>query len=161
MAAAAQKNALYLISVKTPSDRMAIQFVPKELSLDRSIDIEEIKIVGRNNPLYQYSTGTTELSFELDFYAEEESREDVIRRCRWLESFAYADGSAEPPDQLKLVFGKLFKAEVWVLKSISSKVSNFHGDRGMLPQQAYVRITLALNPKFNLKKEDVRNGIAG
>lgn len=147
---------LYFVSIKDPNDKLEIQFVPPELSITRTPDISEIKIVGRNNPLYQYASGTTELSFELDFYADEESREDVIRKCRWLESFTFNDGYENPPSQIKLVYGSLFRNEVWIIKRVDYRLSQFHKEKGYLPQQAYARITLALDPKFNLKIEDVR-----
>lgn len=147
---------LYFVSVKDTNDRLEIQFVPPDLSISRNPSIQTIDIVGRNNPLYQYSGGATELAFELDFFAQEESREDVIKRCRWLESFTFNDGYENPPSQVKLVYGQLFRDEVWIVKSVKYKLSLFNKVKGYLPQQAYVSVVLALDPKSNLKIEDVR-----
>lgn len=147
---------LYITALKS-LERLDIQFVPKDLNYSRSPNIAAIEVIGRNNPLYHYTGGTTDLSFELDFHAEETNREDVMRRCKWLESLTYSDGYAEAPEQIKLTFGSMFrKGEVWIIKSFKAKYDNFNAANGFLPQQAMVQLTLSLDPKVNLTREDIR-----
>lgn len=137
-------------------ERLEIQFVPPEISPERTANWAEIVIVGRNNPLHHYTGGSNSLSLTLDFHAEEESREDVIRKCRLLESWSMNDGWSNPPERIKLTFGKLFKEdEVWIIKAVKPTYSLFSPEHGMLPRQAMVQIDLALDTDRNRKVRDV------
>ena len=146
---------LYFILVST-LERREIQFVPPELGISRNANIQNVTIVGRNNPFYQYTSGETLLTLQLDFHAKQDDRKDVIESCRWFESILYNDNFDVPPEKVKLVFGDLFRDEVWTVKSCSYKLKNFDKVYGYLPTQAYVDLTLALDPSSNLTKEDVR-----
>lgn len=146
---------LYIVGLKT-LQKLEIQFVPSELNYVRNASIEEIAIVGRNHPHHQYTGGSTRLDFQLDFYSKEESREDVIKKCRWLESLTCNDGYQSPPERVRLVFGKLFRNEVWVVKKVTYKLNNFHKPGGFLPLQAYVDISLSLDTPRNLTINDIR-----
>jgi hypothetical protein len=146
---------LYFIAVRS-LERLNIQYVPNELNIQRNADIEEIKIVGRNNPKHHYSGGSTKLTLELDFYSTDANREDVIKKCRWLESLAANDGYKNPPQQVRLVFGKLFRNEVWVVNSVDYKLSDFSKPHGYLPVQAYCSIALSLDPPTNTRTQDIR-----
>lgn len=152
----AQSGQLYFIALNALNERMEIQYVPDELNVTRQPDIEEIKIIGRNNPKHHYSGGTTKLQLKLDFCAQTENREDVIKKCRWLESLCYNDGYTVPPSKVKLVFGKLFRKEVWVVRNVSYQLTQFEKPTGWLPIQAYVTIDLSLDTKTSLRISDVR-----
>jgi len=149
------KGLLYLIAVDT-MEKLEIQFVPPELAIERQIDIAKVRVVGRNNPLHQYVGGDTTLGLQLDFHAMDEDRKDVIRKCRWLESLGYNDGYEKQPPRVKLVFGDLFQDQIWIVQSVSYKLSAFDKQYGFLPRQAYVDIELALDPEINLKWADVQ-----
>lgn len=148
-------GALYLIGVDT-GQQLSIQFVPKDLEFTRTVNMQTIQIIGRNNPLYQYTGGEDELSIELDFYSLLSNREDVYKRVNWLRKNTMNNGFNSPPENLRLVFGKLFrKQDVWGIKSLSYKFSNFNKPNGYLPQQAYVNITLGLDTPTNSTYDDV------
>lgn len=146
---------LYFIALDS-LDRLEIQFVPK-IELNRRTNMANIQIIGRNNPKYQYLSGENTMNLQLDFHATKEDRTDVINKCRWLEHLTFNDGYRRPPQKVKLVFGNLFRNEVWIVKNVSCKLDNFHRESGFLPQQAYVEVTLALDPETNLTWEDVRS----
>lgn len=146
---------LYFVLVSRPSQRLQIQFVPAELSIQRNSSTQAVQIVGRNNPLYQYTAGEKLLSLQLDFYSDEENRQDVIRNCEWLEALTYNDGYARPPERVMLVWGDLFQSQLWTVKSVQYKLSNFDKVYGMLPKQAYVDISLALDNRIDTKKSDL------
>jgi len=146
---------LYFVLVSDPEKRLYIQFVPDELNITRSASVQSVQIVGRNNPLYQYTAGEKLLSLKLDFYAEEENRKDVIEKCKWLEALAYNDGYEKPPEKVKLVFGELFTDELWSVKNVNYTLSNFNKEYGFLPQQAYVDISLALDMSVDVIKSDL------
>ena len=136
---------LYFILVSSPESRLYIQFVPPELNIQRNSSVQAVQIVGRNNPLYQYTAGEKLLSFQLDFYADEESKMDVINNCKWLEALTYNEGYSKPPERVKLVWGDLFQDELWIVKTVNYKLSLFDKEKGFLPRQAYVDISLALD----------------
>lgn len=146
---------LYLIALKS-LQKLEIQFVPPSLDFNRAPTIEEIAIVGRNNPLHHYIGGRTTLDFELDFHSDTADRTDVIKKCRWLEALGYNDGYQKPPEQIRLVFGKLFRDEIWIVKNVSYRLVQFDKPSGYMPIQAYVKLSLALDPKQNLRLIDVK-----
>lgn len=145
---------LYLVLVSNPESRLYIQFVPAELNIQRNSSTQAVQIVGRNNPLYQYTAGEKLLSFQLDFYADVEDKSDVIEKCKWLESLTYNDGYSKPPERVKLVWGDLFKDELWIVKTVNYKLSMFDKEKGFLPRQAYVDISFALDTSVDYIKSD-------
>ncbi len=146
---------LFMVLVSKPEHRLEIQFVPPELSIQRQASTQSVQIVGRNNPLYQYTAGERLLNFKLDFHADEEDRTDVIQKCRWLESLAYNDGYANPPERLFLSWGSLFTTELWVVKGVNYTLSQFHAEKGFLPCQAFLDLSLALDVDTDIKKSDL------
>lgn len=152
---ATTQGKLYFVATKS-LERLEIQFVPNELGMTRNSDTQSVQVVGRNNPFYHYTAGETLLNLELDFHAEREDRQDVIEKCRWLEGLAYNDDYPNPPEVVKLVFGQLFKDEIWVVKSVNYKLTQFDRLYGFFPKQAKVTVSLALDVKGNYKKSDLR-----
>lgn len=147
---------LYITALKS-LERLEIQFLPKELDFKRGVNYGEVSIVGRNNPLYHYTGGTNEFTLELDFLAETENREDVIKRCKWLEALTANDGFNKPPEQVRITFGKLFKEnEIWIIKNFSYKLSQFKSLYGYLPIQANASVTFALDTATNRKHTDIK-----
>lgn len=135
------ENLLYFVSVSNPQIRLGIQFVPYEITHDRVASIGDVFVIGRNNPFSTFDSGVETISMKLDFYACEENREDVRRKCNMLRSFTYKDGD-KPLDRVKLIYGDLFKLEKWVVRSVKVNYSNFSKPHKYLPQQAYVDIVL-------------------
>ena len=147
---------LYFIELST-KERLEIQFVPEVLRTSRRPFIVGIMPVGRNNVRYAYTGGETELRFRLDFFADQEDREDVYSKVAWLESLTYNEGSNLPPSKVQLVWGsKMFRRHIWVVKSVDSDLSLFHKVENYLPQQAYVDIVLGLDPDKDLVKNQIR-----
>jgi hypothetical protein len=138
-----------IASSKDLLPRLEIQFVPPNLQLQRNISLNEVQIIGRNIPRYQYGGGATTLSFTLDFYADEQNRVSVINKCRWLETLAHNDGGKNPQKRVQLFFGSLYGVEKWVVGNVSYTLSNFSKTHNYLPQQAIVDITLCLDSDSN------------
>ena len=151
---------LYFIALET-LDRLDIQFVPPEIKINRNPNIASVQVVGRNNPIYHYISGDTNMNLQLDFHAAQEDRTDVLKKCKWLEHLAYNDGYDQEPQRVKLVFGDVFKDEIWIVKKVSYSLSQFNKPNGFMPQQAIVDVELGLDPTVNLGWEDVRidNGV--
>lgn len=103
---------LYLVAEKT-LERLEIQFIPTEIEIDPAPDIAAVVIVGRNEPRYQHIAGQTVLRMTLDFYADDKLRVEAIEKARWLQTMVARNGTTEAPQRLKLIFGDLFRDEVW------------------------------------------------
>ena len=147
---------LYLTALKS-LEKVEIQYVPKELVLGRTANMAKIAIVGRNNPLHHYTGGETTLTLELDFHSEDENREDVIEKVRKIQSWMQNNGAKESAERVRLTFGKLFKAhEIWVIETAPARFSRFNPTKGCLPQQAYMTLTLSLDPDNNTTKKDTQ-----
>ena len=145
------------ITALSSLDKLEIQFIPAQLNITRSPSIASIAVVGRNNPLHHYTGGSTSMKFELDFYAEQADRTDVVEKCKWLESLAYSNGFDNPPERVRLTFGELFRNnEVWIVESVSVRYVQFDAVFGLLPTQAYVSLSLKLDPESNLKINEIR-----
>ena len=152
---------LYLVSLspngQAAAERLAIQFVPQKLSLQRDSKLSSVEVIGRENPLRYWTSGDTSLNLSLDFHSEVENREDVMRKVRWLESLTYQDAQGLVP-RVKLVFGAMFQEEVWYIRSVATKLSHFHPQYDWLPCQAYVALSLEIYGqagRFNAN--DIRN----
>ena len=158
MATPSQKELLYFLAIDTPNvERLKVQYMPKAISYSRSANIQRVDIVGRNDKLNQYKGGDTSLSFSLDFYAIEEGFEDAKRNINWLKSMTYSNQDA-PPSRIKIVLGDVFDNEVWVLKSVGVKYSNFQPANGWLPRYATAKLSFVLDTSFDLFAEQIRNG---
>lgn len=146
---------LYFIDVVT-RERLEIQFVPLELEVVRGINMEAVAIVGRNTPRYEYIGGEKSISLKLDFHANNDDKQDALAKAKWIEQRTYNDGYAAPATRIQLVWGDMFKNEVWVIKSCPYRLSQFDKTRGFFPSQVYMDLTLGLSVNHNLRKKDVR-----
>lgn len=146
---------LYFVIIKT-LERLNIQFIPDVLHWNRTVKEGDIIIVGRNNPVEHYITGTDTISFKLTLHALEESRADVIKRAKWIKSLTYNNGYNSARPRIRLVWGDMFNKEVWVVKSVDLDFRLFDKVNGMLPTLAGVDVVLQLDPSKNLTINDVR-----
>lgn len=145
---------LYFIA-ENSRKRMEIQFVPDKISINRDIDLGVMKVVGRNTPRYQTIGGEELLTLNLDFCADEDSRQSVIARVEWLKSLTYTNRGKLPAQRIILVFGELYKKQKWTLKHLKAEMGSFNPQRGYYPQYANVQIGLALDTDTDIGWEDV------
>lgn len=152
-------NKLYIVELKSPFERLEIQFMPNEVPISRRANISDVQVVGRNNPLRHHTGGDKSLVLNLDFYSEEDDRQDVLRKVYWLESLTYNNGANGPARTVKLVWGRqLFRKEIWLVNSVDIILSNFHSRYDMVPIQAQVSIELKIDTETqDVVFEDVRN----
>lgn len=131
----------YLLDLVT-CETLMFQMVPMQLEYNPETSWNVVASPGRNSPLYQYNGAEDTLSFSLSWYADEESREDVMRKVKWIEALAKNDGYDNKPHRLKLMFGKVFADAEWIMFSCQEKLSMFNREFGMLPCLAMQEITL-------------------
>lgn len=147
---------IYITALST-LEKLEVQYIPRELTSNRQVNLGEVQVVGRNNPLQHYTGGSNRIRLELEFYSDQRDREDVIAKCRLLESWAMNDGNVAPQEKLRVTFGRMFKEnEIYRISDLSVDYSMFSPTKGMLPRQATANIELVLDPKFNRKAEDVK-----
>lgn len=146
---------MYFINIDT-GGRLEIQFIPSDMSHERSGNWATADIIGRNDPKYQYVSGNTSFSMGLDFYADEESRTSVMRKVAWLQSLIANDAYRRPAPRVILVMGEMFNKEVWIVEKAKAKYDNLSRPHGYLPQQAYVDIQLNLDPASNRGWGDIK-----
>ena len=152
-------NQLYLHELQPPFDRLEIQFVPEELVWQRNGNWVNVPVVGRNNSRKHLTGGEDTLNLSLDFNGMfERDKQHCARKMAWINSLTYTDGYIGPPRNIKLIWGEtaLFRHKIWVVKSVSSRMSDFHSRFGMNPMNLLMDIQLELDPEENLRLNDVR-----
>ncbi|MAX80393.1 MAG: hypothetical protein CL843_09475 [Crocinitomicaceae bacterium] len=149
-------NELILVELTEPFERLFIQFVPHKIEPHRTANYASIAPVGRNNALMHYTGGADTLPLSLDFYSDDEKRQDVIKSVKWLQSLAMNNGYLSPAPKVKLIMGDLFEYEVWRVTSVKASMEAFDQGNGWLPMRASVQLQLQLVTDFNLEFEDVR-----
>lgn len=131
----------YIIDMVT-CETLMLQTIPTSLDYNNETQWNVVASPGRNSPLYQYSGAEDTLSFSLSWYANEQSREDVLRKCKWLEALGKNDGYDKKPHQIKFMFGNLFNDALWIVFDARYKLSLFNRSLGMLPCLANQEVTL-------------------
>jgi hypothetical protein len=151
------KNQPYFLDMEN-GEKLLFQTIPLELSYNpsESAGWTAIASSGRNNPLYHYTGSEDSLNFTISWYANEESREDVLRNCKWLEALSKNDGYLKKPHRIKLMFGKVFNNTTWIVEKAQYKMSMFQRDKGMLPALAIQEVTLKRLANTNLTTTEIR-----
>lgn len=158
-----------------------LPFVPRELNYVPESKFVGIASFGTNNPIYQFTGSEDTLSFEIDWFSDQDNRRDVIFNCRWLEALTKSDAYQEAPHRVKIVWGGqqtgdnewedpqgLWEDSVWVLVSAPYRLSQFN--RGymkdgnyvsthMLPQQAYQTVVFKRVTNYNRSTADIIGNI--
>lgn len=145
----------YFIDMET-CETLVLQSVPLELDYSPETQWNVVASPGRNNPLYQYTGAEDTLSFSLSWYANEESRQDVLSKCKWLESLSKNDGYNNKPHRIKFIFGSVFTDSTWILFAARYKLSMFSRLDGMLPCLATQEITLKRIMDVNRSMSNIR-----
>lgn len=121
-------NQIIIINPNTsPYTKIIIQGMPGELEINPESNWATVKSMGRNNPFMFYTGGEDTISFDISWYSVQSDREDVINKCRLLESWTKADGYKASPPTLYLSWGNsdIFKDDTFILASAKYTLSNF------------------------------------
>lgn len=149
-----------------------LPFIPKEVEYNSESTFVAIKPVGRNNPGYHYTGAEDKIEFEIDWHSMDNSRTDVINKCRMIEALTKADGYSGPPHRVCLHWGeqnKLFRDHIFVVLSAPYRLTQFNKAQlnakgniertAMLPIQAYQKVTLARVTSDNLTFNQIESSI--
>jgi len=149
---------LFIVELDHPFSTLEIQFVPQAIKSNRSAKLQTVAIVGRNDDLLHYTGGKETLKLELEFYAQDDSKKEVFEKINWLKSMTMNNGSNGKFRNVKLVFGDLFKNQVWAISNVSPDMSHLSAGNSWMPLRAKVNIDFILDPEKNRFIDDVRNG---
>lgn len=123
-----RSNKIYIHNVSTsPTSSITIQGRPRVVDISHERSWATVKSMGRNNPFYMYTGGEDTVSFEISWYSMQDDRQDVINKCRLLESWTAADGYNFSPPIILIQFGgsDLFILDRFILQSAPYQLSNF------------------------------------
>lgn len=121
-------NQIIIINPNTsPYTKIIIQGMPSELDINPESSWATVKSMGRNNSFMFYTGGEDTISFDISWYSVQSDREDVINKCKLLESWTRADGYKAAPPTLYISWGNsdLFKDDTFILSSAKYTLSNF------------------------------------
>lgn len=131
----------YFLNMET-CETLLFQTIPLDISKDPGNQWSAIASPGRNVPFWHYTGAEDTISFNLNWYCEEENREDVLRKCKTLEAWSMNDGYISKPPRIKIMFGNMLKEATWVIERAPYKLALFQRQTGMLPHFANQEITL-------------------
>lgn len=148
---------LYLTNLdSSPLERVRIQSVPETVNVDPISNWNAVPSIGRNNPFYHYTGGEDEVKFTLDWYSTTENRQDVIDACRWVQSLSRNDSYTNKVPRVHLSWGDLYKYSEWIVYKAPYELKFFEPGNGLLPAQAFQRLTLRKVSDENTSRDDIR-----
>lgn len=135
-------------------ERLEIQSVPNEIVQNRKANVATIDVVGRNNPITQVTGGNTTINFKIEIVAKQENKQDVLDKTRWLNSLTYKGRNNVYP-LVKLVFGDMYKKQVWFVETCNIAYKNFDQTRNNVSAYASVDLVLQLANEKDLLREEI------
>ena len=163
-------NKVYLVNVSSsPYQKVIVQGLPAEIEYNPESTWSSVRSIGRNNPFYIFTGSEDTVSFEISWYADDEnSREDVINKCKLLESWSKADGYVKAPPLIEIIWGnsKIFEGQSFILHSAKYKISNFQNsfrkknskdivDARLLPNTASQSLVFKRVTSENLRSQSI------
>lgn len=136
-----------------------IQNRPDRLRVEPAATWAAVKSMGRNNPFYFYTGGEDTITFDISWYSiDADHRDDVVNKCRLLESWARADGYISSPPTLRIQWGNsgLFEDDLFILASAPYELTNFQNASRMMRRydndpDTGQRITNTVSQPYDLK----------
>lgn len=132
-----QNNIIIINPHTSPYTSLVIQNRPTEVQVNPQATWVAIKSMGRNNPFYMYTGGEDTITFDISWYASDPNHfEEVLAKCRLLESWTRANGYSQAPPTLKISWGSadIFRNRDFILESCPYRLSNFqNASRKNLP----------------------------
>lgn len=112
----------------SPYQYIILQNRPPEITSQGQTSWAEIKSMGRNLPMYHYLGGQDEIHINLSWFCNDPNNPDeVLVKCRLLESWTKSNGYQSGPPVLRIQWGssELFKDQWFILTSATYTLGNF------------------------------------
>lgn len=154
------KNDIVIANLNvSPAVSLVIQNRPDRLRVEPAATWAAVKSMGRNNPFYFYTGGEDTITFDISWYSvDAEHRDDVVNKCRLLESWARADGYSASPPTLRIQWGNsgLFEDDLFILASAPYELTHFQNAARMRKRydndpETGQRIASTVSQPFDLK----------
>lgn len=153
----------------SPPISIILQNRPTSINVNPMSYWVSVKSMGRNNPFMIYTGGEDSIQLEVSWFVNDpNNREEVITKCRLLESWTKADGYKSAPPTLKILWGSsgIFDNDTFILESAPYKLDNFQNsyrtnrngtqiDLGLLPQCATQTLTFKRVTTNNLTHVEI------
>lgn len=154
------KNDIVIANLNgSPPVSLVIQNRPNNLRVDPAATWATVKSMGRNNPFYFYTGGEDTITFDISWYSiDANHRDDVVNKCRLLESWTRANGYLQSPPTLNIQWGDsgLFEDDLFILVSAPYELTHFQNASRMMKRydndpDTGQRITDTVSQPYNLK----------
>lgn len=127
--AASKHNQIIIINTNTsPVTSIILQNRPTTIQVNNMSYWVSVKSMGRNNPFMMYTGGEDAIQLEISWFVNDpDNRNEVLTKCRLLESWSKADGYSASPPTLKISWGNanIFENDLFILESAPYQLSNF------------------------------------
>lgn len=127
--AASKHNQIIIVNTNTsPVTSIILQNRPTTIQVNNMSYWVSVKSMGRNNPFMMYTGGEDSIQLEVSWFVNDpDNRNEVLTKCRLLESWSKADGYSASPPTLKISWGKanIFENDLFILESAPYQLSNF------------------------------------
>lgn len=113
----------------SPYQSILIQNRPPEIEFRGETTWATIKSMGRNLPMYHYTSAEDIVAFNITWYCDDpDNPAEVINKCRLLESWTKANGYQNAPPVLSILWGDsdLFYGQKFILTSATYTLKNFN-----------------------------------
>lgn len=116
----------------TPYEYIALQTRPLQVDFKGETSWATIKSMGRNTPIYQYTGAEDTLQFNISWYSTDLSNPDeVVNKCRLLESWSKSNGYLTAPPVLQIQWGNkedyhMLVNHDYILISTTYSLKNFN-----------------------------------
>lgn len=121
------KVIIFNLSV-SPYQYIELQNRPTTIDFRGETTWATIKSMGRNTPMYHYTGSEDVIQFNISWYCNDpDNPEEVLYKCRLLESWTKSNGYQAGPPLLKISFGTshIFEDHIYILTSATYSLNNF------------------------------------
>lgn len=123
-------NKVYIVNISAvPYVKLELQNRPNEIQVNPISNWSDVNSMGRNIPFAIYTGGNSSFSIDISWFSNQPGvPNDVLAKCKLLESWSKADGYKSSPPLLKIIWGgsKIFDNHTYILKSATYRLSNFN-----------------------------------
>ncbi len=161
------KNTISILNTSiSPYIKIDIQGMPKTLEINPESSWATLKSPGKNTADYNYIGSEDTVTMDISWYSVDNNREDVINKCRLLESWSKSNSYTSSPPLLSLIWGDsgIFDGHYYILWSARYSLSNFQRavrksgevvNLKLLPNTATQTLVFKRVSEDNLTHEDV------
>lgn len=173
-----QKNQVIIFNLTSvPYQYLVIQNRPTSVEFKGETTWASIKSMGRNSPMYHYTGAEDTLQFNISWYCNDpEHPDEVINKCRLLETWSKANGFKAAPPILKIKWGDgigennetLFEDHLYILISATYSMGDFKSyaskgtgsdklfiNKGLFPATATQELIFKRVSSSNLEYSDI------